>query len=146
MKNVFINGLNSKVGGGKSYLTNFLKLLQNHKKSDNYYVLVPNGLNFEVYNSEKIKVFCINPIFSNLILIPITYIFAIPILILKYRCDVIFNLGDVPILTLKKQIMHFDWPYGLYPKSYAWKLMSKSELFKRKTKLFFIKLLCQLKL
>lgn len=40
--NVFVNGLNSRTGGGKKILANFLTELKHHSTDTNYYVLTPS--------------------------------------------------------------------------------------------------------
>lgn len=141
MKNVFINALNAKDGGGLSYLTNFIKLLSKHKTNDQYFVLVPPSRNFDSYNQKNITIINVYSFFASPILLPISYIFLIPLLIFLKKCNVVFNLSDLPILTNRKQVMLFDWPYGLYPETVAWNLMDRKDYIKRIVKLFFVKLL-----
>ncbi len=141
MKKVFINALNAKDGGGLSYLTNFIKLLSEHQTNDQYFVLVPPSRDFESYNRKNISIINVNGFFASPIFLPISYILLIPLLIIQKKCNVVFNLSDIPILTKKKQVMLFDWPYGLYPKTVAWNLMDKKDLIKRRVKLFFVKFL-----
>jgi len=141
MKNVFINALNAKAGGGLSYLKNFITLLKDYDTNDQYFVLVPPSLDFDKYNHKNITILNVPAFFASPIILPISYIFLIPTLVFLKKCKVVFNLSDLPVFTHKKQVMLFDWPYGLYPETIAWTLMNKRDLIKRRVKLFFVKLL-----
>lgn len=134
--NIFICGLNAKSGGGKSILTNFLKLLSEDNRNENYFVLVPDSNYYKKFQRSKIKIFSLNGIFSNHFILPITYRFYLNRILNNLDIDVIFNLSDIPIKSNLKQIFLFDWPYGVYPESTVWSNMNFKDYVVRKFKLF----------
>jgi len=54
MKTILINGINSKTGGGKSILINYLKLLKNQNENF-YYFISPEDSEFKKYETSYIK-------------------------------------------------------------------------------------------
>lgn len=139
MKKVFINAFNNHSGGGKSYLINFSRLLNQHKSIDSYYILVPPNIKMEFEKNDNISIITLPSILSKMIFLPLCYIFLIPMIVYFKKCSRVLNFSDIPIITKSKQIMLFDWPYGLYPDSKAWQMMNKKDLFRRKVKLFILK-------
>jgi glycosyltransferase involved in cell wall biosynthesis len=137
---VFINGLNSKFGGGKSILHNFLKEIEiNDDSKYNFYVLVPKDSDYLKFSSKKIKIFSLFNFFNSSIALPFIYDFYLDLLIKKFKIDLVFNLADVPICTNVKQIFLFDWPYAAYPNSVVWNLLDFKSKFLRRIKLFYFK-------
>lgn len=140
MANILIQGLNSKSGGGKSILDNYLKMLIESNPEDNYYILAPNKNEYLIYEKRNIKIVDIPDIYKNLYMVYFRYEIALPKLVRNLKIDIIFNLSDVPIPVKNiKQIFLFDWPYAVYPESIVWKKMDKFSAFERKLKLYFFK-------
>lgn len=140
MKRIFINGLNSKVGGGKSILNNYLGLLHKEILDDVYFiVLVPNYAEYKRFNSNSIRIISLPKFLLSSYIYPFIYDFYLNRLLYYNNIDVVFNLADVPIGTKVKQILLFDWPYAVYPDSIVWKLMDFKSFFSRKIKLFYFK-------
>ena len=138
-KRIFINGVSAKLGGGKQILFSLTeKIFQfgNNEKLE-YIILVPNKNDFEHVKSSKITFIQLPNSINKTVFIPILSTLIIPFLIKKYKCEILFNLGDIPVRTNKYQIMLFDWPYAIYKDKKVWKLMSNKEFFSRKIKLFF---------
>ena len=141
-KRIFINGSSSKLGGGKQILFSLTeKIFQfgNDEKLE-YVILVPNKKDFNHIKSPKITFVDLPSYISKSVFVPFLSILIIPYLIKKYKCEILFNLGDIPVKTIKYQIMLFDWPYAIYKDKKVWNLMSNQEFFSRKIKLFFFKL------
>ena len=140
MANIFIHGLNSKSGGGKSILDNYLILLRKSDLKDRYFILEPNKNEYDKYENDCIEIVDIGNLYKKLYMVYFRYEFILPKLIKSLNIDVIFNLSDVPIkVNNVKQIFLFDWPYAVYPESIIWKKMDKFSAFERKLKLFFFK-------
>ena len=140
MANIFIHGLNSKSGGGKSILDNYLKLLVKSDLKDNYFILTPNKKEYEKYANDFITIVDIDELYKKLYMVFIRYEFILPKLVKELNIDIIFNLSDVPIKAKNiKQIFLFDWPYAVYPESIVWKKMDRFSAFERKLKLYFFK-------
>ena len=137
MARIFINGLSSKSGGGKSILTNYLHLLSKSMDNDVYIVLVPSKELYHEVKSAKIEIFHLPNILTNKFLFPFVYSIILPIILRKKEIDLIFNLADVPILSKVKQVFLFDWPYAVYPKSEVWKMMGWGDFLIKKIKLIF---------
>lgn len=139
--NILINGLNSKVGGGKTILINILETLEKMQDNNKYYIILPNTL----YEDSLLKtnnniVFITLPKFMHkLIFVPLHYIVTIPILLRIYKIDKILNLGDIPVFTNKYQIFYFDWPHAIYPDSQVWKRIDFVSKVKEKIKLILFK-------
>ena len=139
MKNILINGLNAKAGGGKSILNNYLSILKEKKLEEVYFVLTPCKRDYLNYETKNIKIIDIAECFKINAILPITYGFLLNKIANKYKINSIFNLADIPIVTKTYQVFLFDWPYGVYPESKIWAMMSFKELYTRKVKLFFFK-------
>ncbi len=137
----FLNGLNSKSGGGKSILTNLLSLIHDSTKSDHkYFVLTDNPALYNDFTNSRITLVNISQIFKKAIFAPLTYHTILPRLIKKLNVEVILNIGDIVINSKIPQLYLFDWPYAAYPSSIVWSKMDLHDLIKRKIKLFlFIK-------
>lgn len=138
MKRVFINGLSSNSGGGKSILDNYLTMLNTRDNRSKYYVLTPNKIEYDKFSSETIEIIDIKKVFKKKELIPITYKYYLPRLIKSLKIDAIFNLADIPIpISGVRQVFLFDWPYAAYPDSSVWKIMDLKTLLVKKIKLFY---------
>jgi glycosyltransferase involved in cell wall biosynthesis len=139
MSTIFINGLNSKTGGGKSILSNLLTFLGKDKSKNNFIVLTPNKSEFQHYSNNFVKIVDINNIYKNNFLLPFVNCFLIPRLLKEHNADAILNLGDIVIPTSIRQVYLFDWAYAVYPDSIAWQKMDLKDYFTRKIKLSFFK-------
>jgi len=136
MKKIFINGMNSKTGGGKSILNNLLKLLPDMY---DYYVLTPNLKEYQKFKKDYIHIIDIKTIYKKSFLLPFTYKKVLPSLIDRLNIDVVFNLATLPIVTCKKQIYLYDWSYAVYPESKVWQMMDIKSYLNRKIKVFYFK-------
>lgn len=140
--NIFINGIAAKSAGGRSIYTNLLKTL-NQKEffhSVRFFVLVPRNEEFFKIDNDRIKIIRLGNTFHKLVMLPITYYLMINRLLRKYKIDIVLNLADIIIPSKIPQILLFDWPYAIYPKSSVWKQMNFFEKAYRKVKLFHFKL------
>lgn len=137
MKHILVNGLNSKTGGGKSILNNYLKLLRTSTTEFKYFVLTPNKSEYDHYENEFITVVDIADFYKKNSLFILLYNFGIPALLRKYRIDLVLNLADIPIPTKRLQVFLFDWAYAVYPNSTVWKMMDFKSWLTRKMKLLF---------
>ena len=139
MANILINGLNSKTGGGKSILNNYLSLLKDSDSNDQYFVLTPNKNEYNKYSNNFLKVIDIKSIFKINYLFPVVHYLILPRLVSKLRIDLIFNMGDIAIRSQKPQLYLYDWPYAAYPESKVWREMDFISYLNRRIKLFFFK-------
>ncbi len=138
MKNILVNGLNSKTGGGKSILVNYLTLLNSQEAlNEKYFVLTPNKDEYLQYANSYIEIVDIPSLYKHLFFLPYTYRITLPRLLRKLNINTVFNLADIPITTQTEQIFLFDWPYAVYPESKVWKLMDLKSFLVQKIKLFF---------
>lgn len=135
MANIFVNGFNSKHGGGKSILTNFLSLLSENPQEWVFHVLVPSESDYSEFISERINIIKLPRIFSNNLLFPVINHLVLPRLVKKHGCHLVFNLADVPIPTSAKQVFLFDWPYAVFLESPIWRMMDPVSWLTRKVKL-----------
>lgn len=139
MHKIFINGLSAKSGGGKSIITNYIRLLSEKEFEDKYIILVPDKNNFRFVSNYNIEILEFPKIFRHKFFFPLVYSFFLPSFI-KIKCiDIVFNLADIPIKTNIKQIFLFDWSYAVYPKSEVWKKMGFIDFLVKKSKLYFFK-------
>ena len=139
MANIFINGLKSKTGGGKSILNNYLTLLKESNLKNKFIVLTPDKSEYEKYSSDIIEIIDIKNLYKKNVLFLFLNHFVIPKLLKDYNIDLIFNLGDIVIPVKYPQIYLFDWPYAVYPDSIIWKKMNIKSYLSRKIKLFVFK-------
>jgi glycosyltransferase involved in cell wall biosynthesis len=139
MANIFINGFNAKSGGGKSILSNLLRMISEKNIDHDFYVLTPDEYSYSTYDGQNITFVCVASVFRKLYFLPFVNAFLIPRLIKKYTSDLVLNLSDLPIPTSTPQIYLFDWPYAVYPQSEVWNRMDFKSLMVRKAKLFFFK-------
>jgi glycosyltransferase involved in cell wall biosynthesis len=136
---IFINGFNSRAGGGKSILNNYLSLLSQKSLNDNYIVLTPDKGDYIKYENNEISIIQLPKILHNSLMQLVVYSFCLNKIIIKFKTDLVLNLADVPIRTSHKQVFLFDWAYAVYPESTVWKLMTLREWFHRKTKILLFK-------
>jgi len=139
MRNIFINGISAKSGGGKSILTNFLSLLAKNNDGRRYYVLVPKAAEYWCDAGENISILDLPRRYSKTALYPLVNRWVIPRLVRKHKCDLIFNLADVPMPANAKQIFLFDWSYAAFPESPVWQMMDLKSWVIRKAKLHYFK-------
>ncbi len=140
MANIFINGLNAKVGGGKSILNNYLGLLKKDKnKIHTYFVLTPNAKDYRQYDTNNINIIRISRLYNSPFLFPFVYGYLFSFLFKKLNIDTCFNLADIPIVAKVPQVFLFDWPYAVYLESIVWKKMDRKSWLFRKLKLFYFK-------
>jgi len=137
---IFINGLNSKVGGGKSILKNYLTLLNKYSSdSSQFVVLVPDYDEYACFSTDTIKVIRL-PIYLDFsVLYPLVYDFYINYLLKLYNVEVVLNFADIPVKTKISQVFLFDWPYAVYPDSIVWRRMDTKSYLTRKLKLWHFK-------
>jgi len=140
MPNVFVNAVNSKVGGGKNILNNYLQELATHKSEYSFFILTPNYDEYKSYNCSHIEILKFNKYYSSTLFILFLYFLKIPAILKKKKIDVVFNFSDMIIPTKVGQIYFFDWPYAVYDADYIWKRMSLKDWIHRKIKIFFIHL------
>jgi glycosyltransferase involved in cell wall biosynthesis len=136
MSAVLINGIAARSGGGKSILTNFLKILSDNSPERKYVVVVPSDFDFSTCSSANITIL---PESNSLTSLCRYYTTTVRKLVRKYNVSVIFNLADFIIPVTTTQIYLFDWPYAMYPESVVWQQMSMREKVFRKLKLLFIR-------
>jgi glycosyltransferase involved in cell wall biosynthesis len=138
MANIFINALNLSIGGGKNILDNYIRELSIADLTHNYYVLTPNFNSYNRYSKDKLNIIDIESIYKYNIFFIGLYFFKFPLLLKKYKIDLVFNFGDIVIPTSVSQIYFFDWAYAVYSEEYVWRKMSVKDYFIRKTKIFLI--------
>jgi len=136
MNSILVNGISAKWGGGKSILVNFLSLLNNTNKDDQFIVVVPANADYCAYAKKNIIIL---PVKGSSLSLCRYYFFTIRRIIKKYNVSLIFNLSDIIVPVSTKQLYLFDWPYAIYPESIVWKRMGRKEWLFRKLKLFLIK-------
>lgn len=137
MSRIFVNGINAKSAGGRSVLSNFLRGTvdqTNHK----FVVLVPDESYYTAFASESIEILPAG-ILAHQIIYPITNAFVLPRLIRRHRCDLLFNLSDIPVPSTVRQIFLFDWSYAAFPESPAWQRLNWFGWVARRTKLFLFR-------
>ena len=136
--NILINGISSKVGGGKSILLNLLNEINSNYTNNNIYYCIVNDkfISNHTYNNiiflKKRK--NINVLFY--------YIFYINILIKKNNIKLLLNLGDIPVISSCRQIFLFDWAFAVYPNDpKIWTRMNFKDYCTRKFKILLFTLL-----
>lgn len=138
--NVFINAFNTKAGGGVTILINLLSVLSEIRQSHtNYYVLVPPGRDYFVFNKGNIHILQFPGFYYINALFPFVHTYLIPRLIERKKCSLVFNLADIVIPSAARQIYLFDWSYAVFPDSPVWEKMDYGSLLKRKMKLYYFK-------
>jgi len=135
-KKVLINGINSKVAGGKSILINLTETLKTSKHSYQFLIYFPSNFIYDNNDDDKI----VSKQKCKFIPSYFYYFFIFHFICKIKRVSFILNLGDVPICSTKKQIFLFDWAYAVYPESEVWSLLSIYERVYKKIKIFLFKI------
>ncbi|QPQ54427.1 glycosyltransferase [Allosphingosinicella flava] len=120
MANILINGLKSKVGGGKVIFDTYLRLLADSGPEDHYFILTPDRDAYSHYESKKLTVIDVPSWAHSNLATVLLYRVIFPRLLSRHRIDAILNFGDVVIPSNVPQIYNFDWPYAVYPDSEVW--------------------------
>ncbi|UIJ44436.1 glycosyltransferase [Sphingomonas cannabina] len=138
MSNILVNGLKSKVGGGKIIFDTYLRLLAESEPDDTYFVLTPDRCSYASFESDNIKIIDIPRwAHSNLATLPL-YRFIMPNLLNNLGIDAILNFGDIVIPTDVHQVYNFDWAFAVYPNHAIWgKLPLRDKVFFRLKLHFF---------
>lgn len=139
MPKIFINGLSSKIGGGKSILNNYLTLLKKNNSKDQFIVLSPNKNEYNKYSCDFIKIIDIKDLYKKNVFFPLLFHFIIPKILKNYNIDLVFNLGTIALPTTIPQVYLFDWAYAIYPNNIVWEKMNIKEYLSRKIKVFLFK-------
>lgn len=141
---ILVNGINSGSAGGKAVLLNFLRQTNLSNKNFQYHFILTEELKTEVgrivENQNSLISIQFIPkrnSFQNLSF----YLYDFNKIINQEKFKAILNFGDIPIRSNVFQILYFDWPYLIYPKSKIWKKMSCREWLSRKLKVWLIKIL-----
>lgn len=134
MTRLVVFGSSLRVGGGVSILKNFVERLVRDEDVNNDFdeiiIFSPHGI-LKKPNNEKIHLKSTPRLLNNTFgTFVIAYLF-LPIYLRYFSKALLFNLGDTPILTSKKQAILFDWPYLLYPESECWNRMRHLQFLKR---------------
>lgn len=138
MTKVFVNGLSAKSGGGRSILTNFLKVARGADDPYRYLVVVPDDESYADLASDRVQLLPM-PQASKTVRIPLSSAITLPRVACSTSADLVFNLSDIPLRTRLPQVFLFDWPYAAFTDSPAWKLATRKERAVRHAKLFFFK-------
>ncbi|MCY4372828.1 MAG: glycosyltransferase family 4 protein [Spirochaetaceae bacterium] len=139
MYRIAVNGINSKTGGGKSILHNYLTLLDKSVLHDRYLVLTPDPSAFEWISNDHIAIVHVPAWYGKTIASPFVYEVALHRVLARYRIDLVFNMGDLVVHTGIKQVYLFDWSYAIHPTGVVWKLMDRRDWFIRKVKLCLLR-------
>lgn len=108
---VFVNGISAKSGGGRSVLTNFIKVAREAEDGFRYTVAVPSLDGYEPLANERVRLLPMGAR-SRTMMIPFTSTISLPKLIEQHKSDLVFNLADIPVSTCVPQVFLFDWPYA----------------------------------
>ena len=136
---IFVNGVSSKSGGGKSILSNFCYQVSRYDGDSLFVILVPQSDQYKHFGSKKIKIISVPKLFTKNLLLPFLYLIILPMLLAYFKPNRVFNLSDIPIKTKRRQVFLFDWAYAVYPEIQIWTLMSFQERIKRSVKIYFFK-------
>ncbi|MCF8430202.1 MAG: glycosyltransferase [Bacteroidia bacterium] len=138
-KNILLNGMNLKSGGGKNILLNFISEIQKNTSNYNWFILVPNKIDF--LSIENKNIHYIQPLyfFRLKINFPFLYFIYFPLIIKILRINLILNFGDIIIPSKTKQIYFFDWAYAVYNDNYIWDKMKLLQKIQRRIKVLLIK-------
>ncbi len=138
MAHILVNGISAKSGGGRSILTNFLKVLNSRGSSHDFTVIVPDDVSYAEQASPRVKLLPM-PWLSKTILLPAVNALVLPRLVRGGSYDLVLNLADIPIPTETRQVFLFDWSYAAYPESIAWQRVGCLDNLKRQSKLHFFR-------
>ena len=138
MANIFVNSLNSSVGGGKNILENYIAELSKNKSSHNYFVLTPDYKKYYSYSTNNVHIIQINKIYKNQLFFPFLYFYKFPKIFKFLNIDLIVNFGDITIPSNIPQIYFFDWAYVVNDSKFIWEPMDLRNYLIRKTKVHLI--------
>lgn len=138
MPKVFINAISAKSGGGRSILTNYLKVAREADDNFTFVVAVPDAEIYRELANARVSLVSLKA-WSSTVLVPIASVAVLPKLARHYGCEMVFTLADVPILTRLPQVFLFDWSYAAFPDSPAWKLSTSRDRAIRWSKLLCFK-------
>lgn len=138
MTKVFVNGISAKSGGGRSILTNFLKVARGADDAYRYVVAVPDVESYAELANDRIELLPM-PQASRTTRIPMASVITLPHAARAAGADLVFNLSDIPLCSRLPQVFLFDWPYAAFPQSSAWKLATLRERTVRLAKLLFFR-------
>jgi glycosyltransferase involved in cell wall biosynthesis len=136
MASILINGISARSGGGKSILVNFIKLLHQSTRREQYVVIVPGDSDYSQYAKENIEII---PAYNSTYNLYTFYFKSIRQIVKEKAVSLILNIADVVAPVHVNQVYLFDWPYATYPESVVWKRMSAKEWLFKKFKLFLIR-------
>ena len=139
MYRIAVNGINSKTGGGKSILHNYMTLLDKSILEDRYLLLTPDPSAFAWIRNDRIEIVGVPDWYGRTIASPFVYEFVLDRVLKRYRIDIMFNMGDLVVNTGVKQVYLFDWSYAIHPRGMVWVRMARRDWFIRKVKLFLLK-------
>ena len=138
MIKVFVNGISAKSGGGRSILTNFLKVARSADDPYRYLVAVPDDKSYADLAHDRVQLLPM-PQASKTMRVPLASAITLPRAARAASADLVFNLSDIPLRSRLPQVFLFDWPYAAFPDSPAWNLATRKERAVRHAKLFFFK-------
>ena len=139
MPRIAINGINSRTGGGKSILQNYVRLLDTTHLADRYFLLTTDPDAFRWISNSWIEVVTVPKVYGKTIASPFVNEFILDHILRRRRIDIVFNVGNLLIRTKIKQVYLFHWPYAIYPNGPVWERMDYLDRFIRKTKLLLFK-------
>ena len=139
MCRVAVNGINSKTGGGKSILHNYMTLLDKSVLEDRYVLLTPDPSAFAWITNNRIEIVGVSGWYGKTIASPLVYEFVLHRILTRHRIDLVFNMGDLVVRTGVKQVYLFDWSYAIHPRGVVWERMDWRDWFIRKVKLLLLK-------
>jgi len=139
MANIFVNALNSSIGGGKNILDNYLYQLTKIDSCHDYFILTPDYEKYRSFSRDNMQILEINKLYKNQFWFLLLYYYKYPQIIQNQRIDVIVNFGDVIIPSKIPQIYFFDWAYAVYDSKSIWREMDYKNFLIRKTKVLLIK-------
>lgn len=137
MANILVNGMKSKVGGGKVIFDTYLRLLSESASPDRHFVLTPDRAAYRHFESDRIRIIDVPSwAHGNLATIPL-YRVVFPRLLAEHGIDAILNFGDVVIPTAIPQLYNFDWAFAVYREPGEWRNLSAAERLLYRVKLYF---------
>ncbi len=139
MYRIAVNGINSKTGGGKSMLNNYLTLLDKSVLLDRYLLLTPDPSAFAWISNDRIEIVDVPSWYGKTIASPFIYEVVLHRVLKRYRIDLVFNMGDLVVHTGITQVYLFDWSYAIHPTGIVWDLMDRRDWFIRKVKLCLLR-------
>lgn len=139
VRNILVNGMKSKVGGGKVILDTYLRMLGESRPRDRYFVLTPDREAYLRFETDAIKVIDVPGwAHGNLATLPLYHV-IMPRLLARHAIDAILNFGDIVIPTNIPQIYNFDWAFAVYRDHISWHRLPSAEKTAYRLKLFFFK-------